>query len=106
LYRYNTAEGGIRSDKGTKADQEKTPAEYLSRVMGLAKLEWQLLTLAIITTLITSGAALFVPHFQGSAFDAAISLDADLFNRQASLLLASSMAVVGLYSYKLHSAYP
>ena len=89
----NTAEGGIRGDKGTKADQERTPAEYLWRVMGLAKLEWQLLTLAIATTFITSAAALFVPHFQGAAFDAAISLDKAAFNRQASLLLASSAGV-------------
>ena len=48
--------------------------------MALAKLEWPLLTLAIVTTLVTSAAALFVPHFQGAAFDAAISLDRDAFN--------------------------
>lgn len=96
----NTAEGGIRSDKGTKADQERTPAEYLWRVMGLAKLEWQLLTLAIVTTLVTSAAALFVPHFQGSAFDAAISLDSALFNRQATLLLISSMGVALFSAFK------
>ena len=96
----NTAEGGIRGDKGTKEDQERTPAEYLWRVLGLAKLEWPLLTLAIITTLVTSAAALFVPHFQGAAFDAAISLNSTLFNRQATLLLVSSMGVSLFSAFK------
>ncbi len=89
----NTAEGGIRGDKGTKADQERTPAEYLWRVLGLAKLEWQLLACAIGLTLVTSVAALFVPHFQGAAIDAAIASDKEKFHRRAALLLASSMGV-------------
>mmetsp|Transcript_19604 Transcript_19604/g.49066 ORF Transcript_19604/g.49066 Transcript_19604/m.49066 type:complete len:735 (+) Transcript_19604:347-2551(+) len=96
----NTAEGGIRGDKGTKADKEKTPAEYLWRVMLLAKLEWQLLSLAVLTTLITSSAALFIPHFQGSAFDAAIARDPDLFNRTAFMLLVSSMSVALFSAFK------
>ena len=85
-----TAEGGIRGDKGTKAENERTPAEYLWRVMALAKLEWQLIALAICTTFVTSAAALFVPHFQGGAIDAAIAVDKEMFNRTALMLLISS----------------
>ena len=92
-----TAEGGIRGDKGTKAENERTPAEYLWRVMALAKLEWQLIALAICTTFVTSAAALFVPHFQGAAIDAAIAVDKERFNRTALMLLISS-AGVSLFS--------
>jgi ATP-binding cassette subfamily B protein len=96
----DTAEGGIRGDRGTKSELERTPAEYLWRVMALAKLEWPLLTLAIVTTLVTSAAALFVPHFQGAAFDAAISLDRDAFNARAAALLASSVGVSVFSAFK------
>ena len=48
-----------RYNKGTKSDEERTPSEYLWRVMGLAKLEWQLLTLAILTTVVTSTAGAY-----------------------------------------------
>ena len=92
-----TAEGGIRGDKGTKAENERTPGEDLWRVMALAKLEWQLIALAICTTLVTSAAALFVPHFQGAAIDAAIAVDKEQFNRTALMLLISS-AGVSLFS--------
>ena len=95
-----TAEGGIRGDKGTKAENERTPAEYLWRVMALAKLEWQLITLAICTTLVTSAAALFVPHFQGAAFDAAIAVDKERFNRTALALLISSAGVSVFSAFK------
>ena len=68
---------------------ESTPAQYLWRVLGLAKLEWPLLTLAMCTTIITSAASLFVPHFQGAAFDAAIARDAVAFDSRVSALLAA-----------------
>jgi len=87
--------------------------------MGMAKLEWQLLTVAIVTTVVTSAAALFVPkvrpwafpksrhtvcpcktdtffylsQFQGAAFDAAISGDSESFNKTAAALLIASVSV-------------
>jgi len=96
----DTAEGGVRGDKGTKANLEGTPAQYLWRVLGLAKLEWALLTLAICTTIVTSAAALFVPHFQGAAFDAAIARDAAAFDSHVSALLAASAAVAAFSAFK------
>ena len=96
----DTAEGGVRGDKGTKANLESTPAQYLWRVLGLAKLEWPLLTLAMCTTIITSAATLFVPHFQGAAFDAAIARDAVAFNSRVSALLAASAAVAAFSAFK------
>ena len=96
----DTAEGGIRGDRGTKSELERTPAEYLWRVMALAKLEWPLLTLAIVTTLVTSAAALFVPHFQGAAFDAAIARDAVAFDENVSALLAASAGVAVFSAFK------
>ena len=96
----DTAEGGVRGDKGTKAHIEGTPKDYLWRVMGLAKLEWQLLTLAITTTVITSCAALFIPKFQGAAFDAAIESDEQKFNEFVTLLLLSSIGVAVFSSFK------
>lgn len=83
----------MRGDKGSKAHIEGTPKDYLWRVMGLAKLEWQLLTVAIVTTVVTSAAALFVPKFQGAAFDAAISGDSESFNKTAAALLIASVSV-------------
>ena len=68
--------------------------------MALAKLEWQLITLAICTTLVTSAAALFVPHFQGAAFDAAIAVDKERFNRTALALLISSAGVSVFSAFK------
>ena len=96
----DTAEGGVRGDKGTKANLESTPAQYLWRVLGLAKLEWPLLTLAMCTTIITSAASLFVPHFQGAAFDAAIARDAVAFDSRVSALLAASAAVAAFSAFK------
>ena len=96
----DTAEGGVRGDKGTKANLEGTPAQYLWRVLGLAKLEWALLTLAILTTVVTSAASLFVPHFQGAAFDAAIARDAAAFDAKVSALLFASAAVAVFSAFK------
>ena len=96
----DTAEGGVRGDKGTKANLESTPAQYLWRVMGLAKMEWALLTLAMATTVVTSAAALFVPHFQGAAFDAAIARDAAAFDENVSALLAASAGVAVFSAFK------
>ncbi len=58
----------MRVDKGSKAHIDGTPKDYLWRVMDLAKLEWQLLTVAIVTTVVTSAAALFVPKVRPWAF--------------------------------------
>ena len=96
----DTAEGGVRGDKGSKAREERTPAEYLWRVLALAKLEWQLLTLAILTTLVTSAAALFVPHFQGAAFDAAIAADRRTFDETLAKLLIASVGVSTFSAFK------
>ena len=96
----DTAEGGVRGDKGSKAHEERTPAEYLWRVLALAKLEWQLLTLAILTTLVTSAAALFVPHFQGAAFDAAIAADRRTFDETLAKLLIASVGVSTFSAFK------
>jgi len=96
----DTAEGGVRGDKGTRAHVEGTPAQYLWRVMGLARLEWGLLTVALLTTIVTSACALFVPRFQGAAFDAAIERNRESFDEKAFLLAASSMCVAIFSAFK------
>ena len=69
-------------------------------MLALAKLEWQLLTLAILTTLVTSAAALFVPHFQGAAFDAAIAADRRTFDETLAKLLIASVGVSTFSAFK------
>ncbi|CAM9778122.1 unnamed protein product [Chrysoparadoxa australica] len=86
-------EGVIRSDKGIKKEVPLDTLAYLWRAFHLARPHWRLFTGGLFCLVLTCGARLAVPHFQGSILDAVVKADRESFKHFLGLYLSVSVTM-------------
>ena len=84
-------EGQLRGEKGAKDEKEIKSSQYMMRALKLARPHWLKILIAFSCLLVTSGASVLAPSYQGKILDDVIRTDQSSFSHDIMFYILLSV---------------